>query len=338
MRDHKQNHRCRWKQSNHMLSVDVISGYEMCLYCMKIDLHPLWHGWVHAQKNLRIHFYLIYILTEKVPLRKALGTETLCQFWKKLNFIGTNATQMQLVHNNLFHFLYYNSIINFFDSMNMTATHPNNHPTPNLNLLQLWPDRCLKVKVVKFDLEFFWPSSGLSCGPTGLLWPLMWTKWPTGTFLFRTTSFLDIRKCMWNYQSSSRSSIPRDRWRVSACPPPEGEGVHWWSSSEVVLPAHRRPTHAASRNGWPGPRLRPEPDQHTLCLQSLLHWKKEHGINLWKQLSIKSNWIFRQCLPVSQAGQTSTWFNHRVHLGFHAIQKGLQEFLTQFLATIPSVL
>lgn len=121
---------------------------------------------------------------------------------------------------------------------------------------------------------------------------------------------------MWNYQSSSRSSIPRDRWRVSACPPPEGEGVHWWSLSEVVLPGHRRPTPEASRNGWPGPQLRPEPDQHTLCLQSLLHWKKEHRINLWKQLSIKSNSIFRQCLPVSQAGQTSRWFNHRVHFRF----------------------
>lgn len=171
MRDHKQNHRWRWKQSNYMLSVDVISGDEMnFLYWMKIDLHPLWHGWVHAQKNLRIHFYLIYILTEKVPLRKALGTETWCQFWRKLNFIGTNATQMQLVHNNLFHFLYYNSIIYFFDSMNMTATHQNNHPTPNLNLLELWPDRCLKVKVVNFDLEFLWPSSrsGLSCGLTSV--------------------------------------------------------------------------------------------------------------------------------------------------------------------------
>ncbi len=42
---------------------------------------------------------------------------------------------MQLVHNNLFHFLYYNSIIYFYDSKNMTTTHQNNHPTPNLNLL-----------------------------------------------------------------------------------------------------------------------------------------------------------------------------------------------------------
>lgn len=61
--------------------------------------------------------------------------ETLCQFRRKLNFRGTNATQMQLVHNNLFHFLYYNSIIYFFDSMNMTTTHQNNHPTPNLNVV-----------------------------------------------------------------------------------------------------------------------------------------------------------------------------------------------------------
>jgi len=32
MRDHKQNHRCRWKQSNHMLGVDVISGSEMSVF------------------------------------------------------------------------------------------------------------------------------------------------------------------------------------------------------------------------------------------------------------------------------------------------------------------
>ncbi len=102
-----------------------------CLYCTKTNPHPLWN----AQRNLSICFYLIYILTEKVPLRKPLGTETLSQFQRKLNFRGTNVTQMQLVHNNLFHFLYYNSIIYFFDSKNMTATRQNNHPTPNLNLL-----------------------------------------------------------------------------------------------------------------------------------------------------------------------------------------------------------
>ncbi len=59
---------------------------------------------------------------------------------------------MQLVHNNLFHFLYYNSIIYFYDSKNMTTTRQNNHPTP-LNEIQPWPDRYLKVKVFKFDLE-----------------------------------------------------------------------------------------------------------------------------------------------------------------------------------------
>ncbi len=100
-----------------------------------------------------------------------------------------------------------------------------------------------------------------------------------GTSFLRSTSFLDIKKRMWNYRSSSRSSIPQDRWKVSTCPPPEGEGVRWWSLSEVVLPGHWMPTLAVSQNGWSGPRLRPEPDQHTLCLQSLLHWRKEHRTN-----------------------------------------------------------
>ncbi len=88
---------------------------------------------IHYEMLKGISVFAFILFT--VPLRKPLGTETLSQFQRKLNFRGTNATQMQLVHNNLFHFLYYNSIIYFFDSKNMTATRQNNHPTPNLNLL-----------------------------------------------------------------------------------------------------------------------------------------------------------------------------------------------------------
>lgn len=78
---------------------------------------------------------------------------------------------MQLVHNNVFHFLYYNSIIHFFDSMNMTTTHQNNHPTPNLNLVM----KCNSGPTgALIDLEQI--LSHL-CVPLTLrqLWPLTWT-------------------------------------------------------------------------------------------------------------------------------------------------------------------
>lgn len=78
--------------------------------------------------------------------------------------------------------------------MYMTATHQNNHPTPESS-----------NEVFEFDLEeqlyhlyLLLTVRQLLHGPDSVCFPL------------RTTSFLDIRKHMWNYRSSSRSPIPQD--------------------------------------------------------------------------------------------------------------------------------